>query len=214
MGSKSKTVRCSIVGSKCVVDREDMERVLTCLRDGALIVYPTDTLYGLGANPYSPAAMKRLYAAKRRPLEEPISMSLGSKEEVPRYGRVNDVAVRLIDRFLPGPLTLVLVATDFCPSSLVSPDGKIGIRLPNHPLALAIAKNFGPITATSANRHGGKPPSTCDEAREQLGDDVAIYVDAGPTPVGLESTVVDVASSRTVILREGAISKEVLMGEP
>jgi tRNA threonylcarbamoyl adenosine modification protein (Sua5/YciO/YrdC/YwlC family) len=194
------------------MDAEAMNPALAALRAGRLVVYPTDTLYGLGADPYAPAAMDRLAAAKGRPRDLPVSMAVGSVADLWRYGRRTAVAEAVARRHLPGPLTLLLRPTEAAPSSLVSSAGLLGLRVPDHPVSLALTRRFGPITATSANRHGGPAPPTADEAAAQLGDAVAVYVDAGPCPHGVPSTVVDASRDALLVVREGALPASALGG--
>ena len=195
-------------GGHWTLSREDYEAVCQSLDAGRLIVYPTDTLYGLGCDPFDVPAVERVFEVKRRPAEQPIALALTTADQIPTYGRLNAAAQRVIAKHLPGPLTVLLRAAKGAPEPLVSSTGLLGIRVPDHTVAVAIAKAFGPITTTSANLHGGSAPATCDAARAQLGDAVDLYIDCGPTPHGKESTIVDLSGDSPRVIREGVVRRE------
>src|SRR3970040_248251 len=165
-----RTIAGRMKGGHWALAREEYEAVCQALDAGHLIVYPTDTLYGLGCDPFELPAVERLCEVKRRPADRPIALALTSRDQIPRYARVTPLAQRVIAKHLPGPVTILLRAGSGAPPPLVFSTGLIGIRVPDHPVAIAIAKAFGPITTTSANVHGGPSPGTCDAARDQLGD--------------------------------------------
>src|SRR3970282_562428 len=187
-----RTIAGRMKGGHCALAREEYEAVCQALDAGHLIVYPTDTLYGLGCDPFELPAVERLFEVKRRPADQPIALALTSRDQIPRYARVTPLAQRVIAKHLPGPVTILLRAGSEAPPP---PVPSLGIRGPAHPVAIAIAKAFGPITTTSANLHGGPSPGTCDAARDQLGDAVDLYIDCGPTPHGAESTIVDLTGA-------------------
>lgn len=168
------------------------------LRAGGLVVFPTETVYGLGADAASPAAIERLNRVKGRPPEKPYSLHVGSRAQAEALiPSLPPQAARLMDAFWPGPLTIVVPG----------PHGSIGLRLPNHPVALAFLRACGvPVAAPSANRSGSSPPTDPREAIAALGNDVDCVLDSGPTPMGRESTVVDVREGKVEIRREGAVS--------
>ena len=168
-------------------------------------MYPTDTVYGLAADPFLPAAVERLYRAKARPRDQTVSIAVADVPDVFRFGEKTAIAEAFCSKNLPGPFTVVLRATEAAPRSVVSKEGRIALRVPAHPIPRLLAKAYGPITSTSANRHGGPVPATCVEARDQLGDLVDVYVDGGPTPLGGESTIVDLSGARPQILRQGVL---------
>lgn len=187
---------------------EDLQAAVEALDRRELVVYPTDTLYGLGADALDPRALARLVEAKRRPPGQPISVAVADLAMMGQVARVPPLARRLVERFLPGPLTLVLPPDAGVPDALLGASKGLGVRIPAHPVARELCRRFGPITATSANLHGQPDPATCAEAREQLGGSVAAYLDAGPLP-GKASTVLDLTSQPPRVLREGALpSKE------
>ena len=203
-----RTITGRMKGGKWALSREDYEAVCAALEAGQMIVYPTDTLYGLGCDPFDERAVERLYELKRRPAAQPIALALSSPDQVALYGHVTPVAVRFCKDRLPGPVTVLLRATTAAPPALVSAEGLVGIRVPDHAVAVAIARAFGPVTTTSANLHGGPSPATCAEAQDQLGDAVELYVDCGPTRHGKESTIVDLSGESAKVIREGVLRRD------
>jgi L-threonylcarbamoyladenylate synthase len=197
------TIQAQSLGTKYVLDVAALDRIRSVLRAGGLLVYPTDTAYGLGADPFQEAAVARLYEAKERPRDQPVSMAVADLAEVFRFGERTPLAEAFCTKNLPGPYTVVLRSTSHAPRAILSVTGGIALRIPAHPIPRLLAKAYGPITATSANRHGKPTPETCDAAREQLADRVDLYLDGGPTSEGGESTVVDLTGPRAKILRRG-----------
>ncbi len=200
------TIAAVCIGTKYVLDASAVSRIRDCLAGGGLVVHPTDTVYGLAADPLQPQAVERVYAAKQRPRELALSMAVPEVEDIFRYGVRTSLAENFCRKNLPGPYTVVLKATQAAPPLLVNRQGFIGLRVPDHPIPRLIAKLHGPITTTSANRHGQPSPTSCDEAKAQLGDAVDVYVDAGPSPIGTESTVVDLSGPKAKVLRQGAVA--------
>jgi L-threonylcarbamoyladenylate synthase len=205
-----KVTKAHRVDDRWVLHPKELMEAVDLLKGGGLVVYPTDTLYGLGADPYDNAAMDRLYRVKRRPWTEPMSLVVGDIEEAGRLAHLLESGRRLWKAFLPGPLTLLLPAKPEAPPPPVTRDGIVGLRYPEHPIPRAIAAEFGPVTTTSANRHGAPAPVRAEEAMTQLGTDVDLYIDAGPSPYGLPSTIVDLSRDPPTIKREGALTREEL----
>lgn len=203
----SVLLRATSIGSKFVLDADAMARIRETLAAGGLVVHPTDTVYGLAADVFREAALDRLYAAKARPRDLAVSMAVAAVDDVFRFGVKTPIAAAFCEKNLPGPYTVVLKPTSDAPRGLVSKDGRLAIRVPDHPIPRLLAKAYGPITSTSANRHGLPSPTTCDVARAQLGEAVDVYLDGGPTPLGRESTVIDLSGVRAKILREGALPR-------
>jgi L-threonylcarbamoyladenylate synthase len=174
---------------------------------GELFVYPTETLYGLGANPFDEDALDKVYSVKNRPGDMPISVAVSDISMMARLGKVNETARRIAKRFLPGPVTLILFAENYLSDTLLK-DDKIGIRIPDHRVALKIIDSTGPITSTSANVHGGVNPYNIDEAFNQLGDGVKLYIDSGESRLRGSSTIVDCTRSPISIIRKGVIPEE------
>ena len=178
--------------------RTVIEEAVSILNRDGIVIYPTDTIYGLGGDAFSEEAILKVFEAKKRPLSNPISIAVSDSDMIHGVARVDEYASLFIDRFLPGPVTVVLPARNCVPGILTGGTGMIGIRLPAHPLALELISRFdSPITATSANITGAKDPVTPEECRVPHD----FLIDAGKLP-GTPSTVVDL-SSRTII-RKGA----------
>jgi tRNA threonylcarbamoyl adenosine modification protein (Sua5/YciO/YrdC/YwlC family) len=201
-----RVVRAVMIEGQAVLDAGAAEEAVAVLRRGGLLVYPTDTLYGLGADPFNADAMRRLLAAKRRPEGQPVSVVVADLAAAGGLAAIPPRAEALCSPWLPGAVTLLFRPGPKAPPSIVSVQNTVALRVPKHPVALMLAKRFGAITATSANVHGRPPPVECSEAQDQLGDAVDLYVDAGPCPIGKESTVVDLTGPEPRIIREGAIS--------
>jgi L-threonylcarbamoyladenylate synthase len=190
----------------------DLERAIEALRRDRLVVYPTETFYGVGARARSSAAVRACAALKGRDAGKPIALiaaDAGMLDAV--VAATPPLAAPLMRRFWPGPLTLVLPARDDLPPELTAGSGRIGIRVSSHPVARALATGAGePITATSANRAGAEPAIVVDDARRALGDAVAVYVDGGTLGGGSASTVVVVGHDAITVVRAGAIGLDAL----
>lgn len=176
---------------------------------GSVIIYPTDTLYGLGADALSDSAVAHIYEVKGRDEGKPIHAIVSDMHMAERYGYVNDSARILAEAFLPGPLTLILKKKDGIETGIAKGIDTFGIRIPDNAFCRALVERFGgPITTTSANRAGMMPMTTIDAITEQLGENarmVMLAIDAGEIPKRRASTVVDCSADHPVILREGAI---------
>jgi L-threonylcarbamoyladenylate synthase len=164
------------------------------LAGGELVVYPTDTLYGLGALASNREAVERLFAVKARPRSAPVSIALSSLEEVEPLARLTPPQRAFLRTELPGPVTALVRPSAEARSRLsplvFGPGPTLGVRIPDHPVARELARRLGPITCTSANRHGAPNPTTLREARAQLGDAVSAYLAGGPPPRGAASRIV------------------------
>ena len=182
------------------------------LRAGGLVAFPTETVYGLGADALDPAAVARIFAAKGRPADNPVIVHAPDPETAWRVTTgPTALAVRLAERFWPGPLTLVLSAAAGVPTEVTAGLASVAVRVPDHPVALALLHAAGvPVAAPSANRSGRPSPTTAAHVLADLGDVVDMVVDGGPCSVGVESTVVDVRGGAPIVLREGAITREML----
>ncbi len=202
------TIAAQPLGTKYVLDADALGRIRDVLGGGGLVVYPTDTIYGLAADPFRPASIDRLYAVKARPRDDPVSVAVADVADVFRFGVKTPIAEAFCKKNLPGPFTVVLRAQDAAPRPVVSQGGRVALRVPGHPIPRLLAKAYGPVTSTSANLHGGPSPVTCAEARDQLGDRVDLYVDGGPTPLRGESTIVDLSGERPKVLRRGVLPTE------
>jgi len=204
----ARVVRAVMVEGQAIFDATAVDDVLAVLLRGELIVYPTDTLYALGADPFNADAVARIFAAKQRPPGQPVSVVVPTVDAARDLAVISSRAEAWCRRWLPGPLTLLFRPAVNAPKPAISAEGMIAIRVPNHAIALLLAKRFGPITATSANVHGKPSPVEAWQAEEQLGDAVDLYLDAGPCPMGRESTVVDLSGAEPRVIREGAVSAD------
>ncbi len=206
MSHPAVTITATSLGTKYVLDAEAVTLIRKTLGGGGLVVYPTDTAYGLAADPFQLAAIDRVYVAKRRPRDQPVSISVAQVSDIFRYGERTPIAEAFAGKNLPGPFTVILRAAPAAPRAIVGADGRIALRVPDHPIARLLAKSYGPITSTSANVHGKPSATTCEEAREQLADRVDVYVDGGPTPLGGDSAVIDLSGGVAKVLRQGVVS--------
>jgi L-threonylcarbamoyladenylate synthase len=185
-------------------------QAVTALREGRIVVYPTETFYGLAADPFSELAMERLFAVKGRDAAKTVALIAHDHASAfALASAVPTIAHRLADRFWPGPLTLVLPARNGLHDSLVGPDGGVGVRVSPDPIALALATGFGhPITATSANLAGQSPATKLASARAAFGDRVSVYLDGGELTAAMPSTVVACDHNGWRIIRAGAITAD------
>lgn len=192
---------------------EAIARGAGLLRQGGLVAFPTETVYGLGADAASDTAVARLYAAKGRPQFNPLIVHVLDRRGAEEIAVMGVLAETLAARFWPGPLTLVLPRTKHSPVSLLATAGldTIAVRIPSHPVARALLAAFGrPIAAPSANRSGSVSPTTAAHVAEDFGTDIPLILDGGPATHGVESTVVDLANENPALLRPGAIPREAL----
>ncbi|MDF2683584.1 MAG: threonylcarbamoyl-AMP synthase [Brevibacillus sp.] len=182
------------------------------LREDAAVAFPTETVYGLGANALSNDAVEKIFAAKGRPSDNPLIVHIATKEQLSTVASdISAKAERLMDAFWPGPLTIILPKTEQVASLVTAGLDSVGVRMPDHPVALALIAAAGvPIAAPSANRSGRPSPTTAEHVLADLDGRVAGVVDGGATGVGLESTVIDVTVEPPVILRPGGITREQL----
>lgn len=190
----------------------EVRRAAEVLKRGGLVAFPTETVYGLGADASSKEAVARLYAAKRRPADHPVIVHFAGAEQAFTWAReVPHGASRLAERFWPGPLTLVLRRSAKAGDFITGGQDTIGIRVPSHPVAQELLKAFGGgIAAPSANRFGQLSPTTAAHVRAALGKDAEMVLDGGPSEVGIESTIVDLSGADAVLLRPGHLSRQAL----
>jgi tRNA threonylcarbamoyl adenosine modification protein (Sua5/YciO/YrdC/YwlC family) len=182
-----------------------------CVASGQLVVLPTDTVYGIGADAFDAVAVGDLLAAKRRGRDMPVPVLVGSWSTI--EGLVSVVSDRtwsLIEAFWPGGLTLVVTHAPSLDWDLGDARGTVAVRMPLHPVAIELLETTGPMAVSSANRSGQPAAVTAEQAQEQLGEDVAVYLDGGTARTGIASTIVDVTAEVPKVLRAGAISVEAL----
>jgi len=187
---------------------DELETIAEAVENGELIVYPTETVYGIGADIFNEAAIKKLFVAKNRPFDMPLSVAVSSKEMMDSIAVLDERAERLIDAFLPGPLTIIIKKKPIVPDIVTSMSEKVGIRMPDHPVALKIIERTGPLVATSANSHSHPDAVNSEEAESDFGDSVNVYVDSGPCSLGKPSTIVWLMGDKMEIVRQGAITRK------
>ena len=189
--------------------QEQIEKGVRILKDGGVIAFPTDTVYGLGAHAFNLRAVERIYKIKNRPSHLPFPLLIADISQLnivaqPACG----IALLLARRFWPGGLTLVLPKAISLPSYLAK-GSTVAVRIPNHSICLSLIRGLGaPVIGTSANVSGNPPALTADEVRQQLGDKVDLIIDGGRCPGSVESTIVDVTGELPLILRQGIISPD------
>ncbi len=178
------------------------------LAAGKLIVYPTETVYGIGADIYNETAVKNLYVVKNRPFDMPLSVAVSDKAMLERVAVLNENADKLIKAFLPGPLTIIIKKQPDVPDIVTSSSQKVGIRIPDNRFALELVRRTGPIVATSANLHSHPDATNVDAAIADFGDSVDTYIDSGECTLGQPSTIVWLMDKEVEIVRQGAIPAE------
>ena len=191
-----------------------IKAAVDCLKSGGIIAIPTDTVYGLGADPFNVDAVQKLYTLKGRPEEKPIPLVLGSVEDVQQVAQnLPDFFFHLTERFWPGGLTIIVQSKNLLPQ-LTAGGTTVGLRIPNQPLLLEILQNFGgPIAITSANLSGQPAATSPQEFGQELSSKIDFIVDDGQTSGPIPSTVYDISVSPPQVRREGVISSETLMQE-
>jgi len=189
------------------VQQAEIEQAVQALRRGELVAFPTETVYGLGADAGDAAAVRRIFAAKGRPADHPVIVHLAAADWLERWAApVPPQAYRLAERFWPGPLTQILPRAAHVLDVVTGGQPTVGLRVPDHPVAHALLEAFGGgVAAPSANRFGRISPTRAEHVRAELGDAVALVLDGGPTRVGLESTIVDLAGTQPALLRPGFV---------
>lgn len=187
-----------------------IEVAAAALRAGQLVAFPTETVYGLGANAEDEAAVRQIFAAKGRPADHPVIVHLAQAQQIDDWAvEIPATAWQLAEAFWPGPLTLILKRSGKALDVVTGGQNTVGLRVPSHPVAHELLKQFGGgIAAPSANRFGRISPTLAAHVRQELGDTVNLILDGGPSEVGLESTIVDLTGPQAVILRPGGITAE------
>ena len=188
----------------------EVRRAAQILRAGGLVAFPTETVYGLGADASSEKAVARLYAVKRRPADHPVIVHFASADDAFDWAsEVPGAARTLAKQFWPGPLTLILKRSAKARDFVTGGQASVGLRVPSHPVARQLLKEFGgAVAAPSANRFGQVSPTTAAHVRADLGQDVDLVLEGGPSEVGIESTIVGLSGGSAVLLRPGAITRQ------
>ena len=191
-------------------NKETISQAAEVIKSGGLVAFPTETVYGLGADGLNPIAVAKIFEAKKRPSFNPLILHIAKKEWLKKFAIVNDKRISLlVDKFWPGPLTLVLPKTDTVPDIVTSGNPTVAIRMPDHKVALElIEKSETPIAAPSANKFGHLSPTDAGHVKKSLGDKVDIILDGGKSPVGVESTIIELHEDEIFLLRPGGLSKE------
>lgn len=192
----------------------DIDSINICadiLCGGGIAVFPTETVYGVGANVFDEKAIERLYTAKCRPKEKALLCHLHTVEQANEIGYLDDTAKALIKAFTPGPLTVIVKKKPRIGDNVTSGMDTVGLRFPSNNVFLALAKKCGfPIAATSANVSGEASPAEAESVMRSLGDRVDAIIDSGLTPVGVPSTIISLAGDKPVILRQGAVTEKMI----
>ena len=193
------------------MDEEFFSNIIQTLDNAGVIVYPTDTLYGLGADVFNDTAVEKVFKIKKRPWDKPLSVAVSNIDEMEKIADIDDKTEMLVECFLPGKLTLVLYKKSDVSDIVTGGSEKIAVRIPDQKIALRILEAYGPLTATSANIHGEKTPHIINDIQLQFKDeDIAVYIDYGRLD-GKPSTIVDMTKEIPEIVRQGEISKEDIM---
>jgi len=186
---------------------ESIIPAIEIMRTGGVVAYPTETFYGLGVDALNEDSIKKIYAIKKRSFSQPLLILIPHRDVLPEYVKdIPEVALKLINRFWPGPLTLIFFASPHLPPLLCAQTKKIAVRVSSHPIARALAEGTRfPITSTSANVSGSASPTTLEEVSLQLGNEVDLIIDGGRTTGGKPSTIIDVTQCPPRLIREGTI---------
>ena len=192
------------------IDREMILESANVIREGELVAFPTETVYGLGANGLDEDAVKKIYIAKGRPSDNPLILHISSREELqPLVKDIPPIAYKCMERFWPGPLTMIFKKSEIIPSIITGGLDTVAIRMPSHPIASALISASGvPIAAPSANTSGRPSPTNAEHVMEDMKGKIPIIIDGGDTGIGLESTVLDLSVENPMILRPGGITLE------
>ncbi|MGH6784061.1 MAG: L-threonylcarbamoyladenylate synthase, partial [Sphingomicrobium sp.] len=196
-------------------NKESISRTAEALARGEIVAFPTETVYGLGANALDASAIAKVFAAKNRPRFNPLIVHVLGRADAENHVAFNPTAQKLADAFWPGALTLVLPRREGSSLSLLAAAGldTVALRAPHHPIARALLTVAGiPIAAPSANRAGSVSPTTADHVTRDLYNRVDLIIDAGPCPIGIESTVIGFENGEPILLRPGAITREAIEG--
>ena len=192
-------------------EREKIEKAAEIIKRGGLVAFPTETVYGLGADALNEKAVKKIFEAKGRSARNPLIVHVSSKEQVYKIAHVNETAEMLMDKFFPGPLALVLKKKGIVPDITTAGMDKVAVRMPDHAVALMLIElSKTPLAAPSANVSGKLSPTKPEHVLEDLGDKIDALIDGGEVKIGIESTVLDLTLKPPKILRLGAITPEML----
>ena len=194
-----------------VAEENDLARAATILRDGGLVVFPTETVYGLGGDATRDEAAKKIYAAKGRPSDNPLIIHIANPADAERYAVTNELYYRLAKAFMPGPLTVILPRRESIPTSTTGGLDSVAVRCPAHPVAHKLIELCGfPIAAPSANLSGKPSPTSASHVAQDMDGRVDMIIDGGESEIGLESTIVKIVDDELILLRPGGITCDAL----
>lgn len=197
--------------TRIVNAKDGLDEAVSLIKNGEFVVFPTETVYGLGANAFDPVAVAKIFEAKGRPQDNPLIVHISRVEEVKDIARdVPEVFYTLAERFMPGALTVVLPKSDLIPGIVTAGGDTVAVRMPDHPVARELISRSFPLAAPSANRSKHVSPTTARHVYDDLCGRVPLILDGGECGVGIESTVLDLTSGSPVILRPGAVTAEML----
>lgn len=201
------------MGEVVIGDDDGIARAVALLAAGELVCFPTETVYGVGGNAADPLAVSRIFQAKGRPPSHPLIVHIADARDLAAWaGDIPPSALLLAELFWPGPLTMVLRRGPAVPLEVTGGQDTVAVRVPAHPLALRLLREFGgAVAAPSANRFGRVSPTRAEHVADELGDAVALILDGGPASVGLESTIVDLSEGEARLLRPGGIPRQALI---
>jgi len=191
-------------------NKEIISEAAEIIKKGGMVAFPTETVYGLGADGLNPIAVAKIFEAKKRPSFNPLILHIAVKSSLAKYSNIRNYKIdKLINKFWPGPLTIVLPKTNLVPDIVTAGNPTVAIRMPNHPVALQLIKECGkPIAAPSANKFGHLSPTEAIHVAKYLGNKVDLILDGGKCSVGIESTIIQFVDNEFYLLRPGGLSKE------
>ena len=187
--------------------KNDLSKSIKALENGEVIIYPTDTLYALGADIFNNEAIKKIFKVKKRPYSNPLPVAVANFNEINKISYTNELVKRVVEQFLPGPLTLILKKKKSVPNIVTGGLDNIAIRIPKNAIAIELLSTFGPLTVTSANIHGKKTSYVINDLKIQFSDRISAYVENGRLDKN-PSTIVDLTSQKPLIVRKGPIKKD------
>ncbi len=201
---------CNYLDCRNEIDDKKLQEVANIIRQGGIVVFPTETVYGIGTNGLDSKAISKVYHVKQRPLNKPISLLVSSLEMVKAVTEnISDIEYKLMEEFFPGPLTIILKKNKLVPNNLTNNTDTVGIRLPDNIIARKLIEYANvPIATPSANISGRSSGTNIQDIIKDFGDKVDYYIDGGPSKLGIGSTIVKIEDNKPLILREGSISKE------
>lgn len=201
---------CNYLDCRNEIDDKKLQEVANIIRQGGIVVFPTETVYGIGTNGLDSKSISKLYHVKQRPLNKPISLLVSSLEMVKAVTEnISDIEYKLMEAFFPGPLTIILKKNKLVPNNLTNNTDTVGIRLPDNIIARKLIEYANvPIATPSANISGRSSGTNIQDIIKDFGDKVDYYIDGGPSKLGIGSTIVKIEDNKPLIFREGSISKE------